>query len=114
MTGMSSLYCAWKGWRMIELASVIRDLRSELERAVAAGVDQALRFELGPVELEVSLVVERSDGAGGRVRFWVAEAGGEHKRDLTGTQRITLSLTPRLADTSDSAFVNGLAGAGER
>lgn len=97
---------------MIELASVIRDLREELERAVVAGADQALRFELGSIELEVSLAVERSDEVGGRVRFWVVEAGGEHKRDTGDTQRITLSLTPRLA-AGGSVHVGGAAVAGE-
>ncbi len=93
---------------MIELASVIRDLRDELERAVVAGAGQALRFELGAIELEVSLVVERSDEMGGRVRFWVAEADGQHRSDSTGTQRITLSLTPRLT-AGGSAYVAGTA-----
>jgi len=60
---------------VIELASVIRDLRDELERAIAAGEGEQLRFELGPIELEATVAVERSDGASGKVRFWVAEGG---------------------------------------
>jgi len=54
---------------------VIRDLRDELERAIAAGEGEQLRFELGPIELEATVAVERSDGASGKVRFWVAEGG---------------------------------------
>jgi Trypsin-co-occurring domain 2 len=38
---------------------VIGDLRMELEYAVVAGQDAALRFELDPIELEVPVAVER-------------------------------------------------------
>jgi hypothetical protein len=99
---------------MIELASVIRDLRDELERAIVAGAGEALQFELGPVELEVSLAVEQSGQAGAKVRFWVVEAGGERGRESTDTQRIKLVLTPRLGEGAHGAFVGGAAVPGER
>jgi hypothetical protein len=98
---------------MIELASVIQDLRSELERAIVAGEGEELRFELGPIELEVTVGVERSTDTSGTVHFWVVEFGTDRKKDTTDTQRIKLSLTPRLNHGTQSAFVNGLAGAGE-
>ena len=98
---------------MIELANVIRDLREELQRAIVAGVGEALRFELGPVELEVTLAVERSGEAGGKVRFWVVEAGVERRGESTDTQRIKLVLTPRLGEGVQSAFVGGEALPGE-
>jgi hypothetical protein len=103
---------------MIELASVVRDLRGELEQAVAAGEDEALRFELGPIELEVAVAVERSAGGGGKVRFWVAELGADGRSDTTRTQRITLtrravSTSYRLAEFGeaclDAACVGGHA-----
>ncbi|GCD99270.1 trypco2 family protein [Embleya hyalina] len=81
---------------MTELTAVIRDLRAELEAAVTAADGAALLFELGPIELEVSVAVERSATAGANVQFWVVEASGEGKVGSTGTQRINLSLTPRL------------------
>lgn len=98
---------------MIELSSVIRDLRDELERAIVAGAGETLRFELGPVELEVAVAVERSDGGGGKVRFWVIEAGGERTKDTTATQRIKLVLTPQIGDGGQSAYVGGPAEPGE-
>jgi hypothetical protein len=98
---------------VIELACVIGDLREELERAIVAGAGQALQFELGPVELEVSVAVERSGSGGGKVRFWVVEAGGERAKDTTGTQRIKLVLTPRLGAGGQGAFVGGRAELGE-
>lgn len=94
---------------MIELASVIRDLRVELQEAVAAADGEMLRFELGPIELEVSLALERSAATGAKVRFWVVQAGADGKTETTGTQRVKLSLTPRLAPGGDSPYVSGPA-----
>jgi hypothetical protein len=100
---------------MIELAAVIRDLRDELERAVVSGGGDVLRFELGPVELEVTVAVERSGQSGGKVRFWVVELGGQGTRDATDTQRIKLVLTPRLVGGEDRrVYVHGSAEPGER
>lgn len=98
---------------MIELASVISGLRDELERAIVAGEGQALRFELGRIELEVAVAVERSGGAGGKVRFWVVELGAEGKKNATDTQRIKLALAPHLDGTTASVYVGGQAAPGE-
>jgi len=99
---------------MIELATVIRDLRTELQGAVAAGDGAALQFELGPIELEVSLAVERSSTAGAKVRFWVVDTSGDTKLGSTSTQRIKLSLTPRLNPSGVSPYVSGAAEQDER
>lgn len=98
---------------MIELAAVIRDLRAELEAAVAAADGAALVFELGPVELEVQVAVERSGSGGARVRFWVVDADVQGRAVQTGTQKVKLSLTPRLAGTGLSPKVSGQAVPGE-
>jgi len=99
---------------VIELASVIRDLRTELEQAVVAGDGAALRFELGPIELEVSVAVEQSATAGAKVRFWVVEAAADGTIGTTGTQRIKLTLTPKLAAGGASPYVSGPAEPDER
>lgn len=98
---------------MIELASVIRDLRVELEQAVAAADGAALRFELGPIELEVSLALAREASAGAKVQFWVVQAGADGKIDSTDTQRVKLILTPRLAPGGGSPYVSGELKPGE-
>lgn len=97
-----------KGAELIELATVIRDLRDELERAVVAAEGEALRFELGAIELEVSVAVERSGHAGAKVRFWVVEADAEATSGATSTQLIRLALQPTLAG-SDKTFIGGIA-----
>ena len=51
---------------MIELAEVIGELRRELQEAINAGEGEQLRFELGPVELEATVAVEKGAAAGSR------------------------------------------------
>ncbi|MGY5010452.1 trypco2 family protein [Streptomyces sp. 900105755] len=103
---------AGKGAELIELATVIRDLRDELERAVVAAEGQALRFELGTIELEMSVALERSGHAEAKVRFWVVETGAQATVDATSTQRIRLALQPTLTG-SDKTFIGGDAEAHE-
>ncbi|MFB7475223.1 trypco2 family protein [Kitasatospora sp. NPDC056184] len=94
---------------MIELSDVIRDLRGQLETAVADAAGQAIAFELGDIELEVSMAVERSGQAGAKVRFWVVELGGDAARGRTDTQHIKLTLRPRVAATGRRPEVSGEA-----
>ena len=78
---------------MIELAEVIVELRRELDRARAT-VDpgEKLRFELGPVELEATVAVEKKGGAGAKIRFWVVELGGDAEVARSSTQRSAVAI----------------------
>jgi hypothetical protein len=98
---------------MIELGEVIGELRRELQRAMDAGEGQPLRFELGPVELEATIAVEKGGGGGAKVRFWVIELGGEGKASQSSTQRIKLALQPRLT-SGQTPMVAGDEVPGER
>ncbi|MFD7712070.1 trypco2 family protein [Streptomyces sp. NPDC059785] len=105
------------GERGIELAELIRQLREELKTAAGAGAGETLRFEVGPVEIEASVAVSREAGANGKVRFWVVEAGGDGKSARSATQRITLTLNPKVeADdgTTRSPLISGDEVDGER
>jgi hypothetical protein len=81
---------------MIELADVVRQLRTELSHARESGAHEELRFELGTIELEVNVVLTRELDAGAKVRFWVAELGADVKASTVSTQRIKLALHPML------------------
>jgi hypothetical protein len=98
---------------MIELAEVIAELRRELQEAMNAGEGEPLRFELGPVELEATVAVEKSGGGGAKVRFWVIEVGGDAKVGEVSTHRVKLSLQPRLAG-GGRVWVASDAAPGER
>ncbi|MEV0172917.1 trypco2 family protein [Streptomyces sp. NPDC050803] len=80
---------------MIELAEMIEELRRELTTARTAAAGEDLYFEVGPVELEAAVAVERSATAGGKIRFWVVEAGADGRLADSVTHRVKLTLDPR-------------------
>lgn len=99
---------------MVELSEMIRELRHELSEAIAEGEGEQLRFRLGPVELELLVAVERSGSPSAKVRFWVVELGAEGTMRNAVTQRITLTLEPRMADSDAPPLVSGSATDRER
>lgn len=98
----------------MELAEVIRALRAELESAIEAGTGEALRFELGPVELEVSVAIEAGASVEVKPRFVVVTLGAQGSIGRTATQRIKLTLTPREGPTGTTPLVSGPAEDRER
>lgn len=78
----------------VPLASAIEVLRGELVEAVRAGEDQEIQFALGPVELELEVVVEKKvDGQAG-IKFWLVSIGGGASRSSGSTHTVRLTLTP--------------------
>ena len=77
-----------------ELHEAIAAIRVGIERAVAEGADSEVRFEVGPVELELVATVHKD--ASGEVKVsllpWSASAKGGASTDRT--QRIKLTLQP--------------------
>jgi len=78
----------------VELASVIQQLRAELNEALADAEGERLRFQLGPVELSLSVTIGQEAAPGAKVRFWVIEAGADAKLSREAVQVIKLVLTP--------------------
>jgi Trypsin-co-occurring domain 2 len=78
----------------VELASVVRQLRAELNEALADAEGERLRFELGPVEVSLTMTVGREAAPGAKVRFWVIEAGADARLSREAVQEIKLVLTP--------------------
>jgi hypothetical protein len=99
---------------MLELAKVIKDLRAELESAMVAADGEALLFELGPIELTVSVAIEAGGQAGAKVRFYVVEFGTQANADHTSTQQIKLTLSPRVGPDGASPKVSGTASESRR
>jgi len=77
------------------LVDVVAQLRADLAAAIAQGEEERLRFEVGPVELDLSVTVTRGGTAKAGVRFWVVEAGGEGSVSKESVQRLHLTLQPR-------------------
>jgi hypothetical protein len=98
----------------VELAQVIGQLRQELSAAMREGEGEDLRFELGPVELELTIAVSKEAGPNAKVRFWVVELGADAKVASQATQRITLTLDPRRRGIAGRPEISGSEQAGER
>ncbi|MBQ0862202.1 trypco2 family protein [Streptomyces smyrnaeus] len=98
---------------MIELSEMIRNLRRELETAIAAAPTQGLQLEVGPVELELSVGVRKEAGANGKVTFWVVELGGEGRAAHESTQVVRLTLQPKMVATGRAPHVAGRGRPGE-
>lgn len=79
----------------LELASVLRQLRTELNEAMDDAEGERLRFELGPVELSLTVTVGREAAPGAKIRFWVIEAGADANISRESAQEIRLTLSPR-------------------
>src|SRR3712207_5630491 len=82
----------------LDLSVALEGLRAELEAAWAAGQGQRVRFRVSDVTLTVEAVARREREGGGKVRWWLIEAGGQAKRGTETTQTLVLSLSPALYD----------------
>lgn len=96
---------------MLELSTVIRELRTELTKAMESARDEPLRFGMGPIELEVTMVVTEETALNGKVKFWVVETGADAKESEGRTHRVKLTLTPEVEGRSP--YVGGYAEEGE-
>jgi hypothetical protein len=73
---------------------VVRQLRTELDEALADAEGERLRFELGTVELSLRVTVGRAAEPGARVRLWVIEAGADAHISREAAHEVRLVLTP--------------------
>ncbi len=80
------------------LSVALEGLRQELQAALEAGRDQRVRFRVSEVSLTVQAVASKEHEGGGKVRWWLVEAGGQATRSSETTQTLTLSLTPQVYD----------------
>jgi hypothetical protein len=78
-----------------ELSDVIAKLREDLAVAMDAGEGERLRFELGPVEVTLSVSVTSTGAGKAGVRFWVVEAGVDGSLSHASGQQIKLTLNPK-------------------
>jgi hypothetical protein len=98
----------------VELAELIGQLRADLTKAMHAGDSEELRFELGLVELELTVAVTKEANAGAKVRFWVVELGADGKATSEAVQHIKLTLDPRRQGMTGRPLISGTEQTGER
>ncbi len=99
----------------VELSEMIGRLREELTVAMNSGDGADLRFELGPIELELTVVVAKEATPTAKVKFWLVEAGTDAKLSSAATQRLKLTLDPRRTGQPDrKPLISGGEEPGER
>jgi Trypsin-co-occurring domain 2 len=95
----------------IPLLDAVRALRTAIMAAADAASTQAIRFELGQIELEFQVVAKSEKGAegklGGKIDFHIfsvdASLGGSGKLADERTQKVKFVLSPKLIDTAGKA-----------
>ncbi|ANP49781.1 hypothetical protein J2Z21_004711 [Streptomyces griseochromogenes] len=78
-----------------ELSEVVRQLRGQLNQAMAEGKDDEIRFELGPVEMEFEVAVTKERGGDGGLKVGVLSLGAKGSRSTGTKNRMKLTLTPQ-------------------
>ena len=58
------------------LKETLEALRVELSESILVSEGKEIRFEMGEIELEMQVVIEKSKEGKGGVKFWVVEMGG--------------------------------------
>jgi hypothetical protein len=87
------------------LAETIEALRAELTVAMARGNGKPLQFELGQVNVELTLAIIREASGNGGLRFGVVSFGAAGKASSETTHRLSLSLKPVAAHDADPVRV---------
>jgi len=96
------------------LAETIRALRSELISAMNSGAGESLHFELGAVQLEVTLAITREGAGDAGIRFGVVSFGAKGGLKNESTHHLTLSLQPVVKDASGQTKHAEIAGKSSR
>jgi hypothetical protein len=87
------------------LAETIEALRTELTAAMAEGSGKPLQFELGQVNVELTLAIVREGSGSGGLRFGVVSFGAAGKAASETTHRLSLTLSPVAARGDDPVRV---------
>jgi hypothetical protein len=83
---------------LLGLSTALDGLREELETAWKESSGKAVRFAVNNVTLTLEAVARREAAGGGKIRWWLVEAGGGVEVGKETTQTLVLSLTPVLYD----------------
>jgi|SRR5215472_7424859 len=95
------------------LAAALESLREELQLAWDAGEGSPIRFGVSDVKLTLDVVARREAEGGGKIRWWLVEAGGSVAAAKEQTQTLELTLKPGIYDTQGK-LVGPLAVAGDQ
>lgn len=80
--------------KRIGLREAIAALRAELTDSILASKEEELRFEVGEINLEFHVEVERTTEGQGGIRFWVVELGSDISKKTSDIHKVTIPLKP--------------------
>jgi hypothetical protein len=78
----------------IPLSEMLAELREELLEAQVQGEEQALKFRIEDIEIELQVGTTREGKGKGSVKFWVYNAEAGVGASQAKTQRLKLKLKP--------------------
>jgi hypothetical protein len=81
---------------LVGLSTALDGLREELETAWKDSAGQLIRFRVNEVTLTLEAVVRTDKELGGKIRWWLVEAGAGGKTGTEVTQKLELTLKPAL------------------
>jgi len=79
----------------VPIADAIKNLRRELETAIAEGEGKTLRFDVESIDVELKCTVSREANAEVGGAFWVINTKGGAKIGDQDVQTIRLKLNPK-------------------
>ena len=95
---------------LMGLSAALEGLREELESTWEKGAGKAIRFRVSEVTLTLEAVARRDVQGGGKIRWWLIEAGGDVTAGRETTQTLVLTLTPGLYDAQGNPRPLDVAG----
>jgi hypothetical protein len=90
----------------VGLTDAVMALRNELTSARELGQGQDVLFEVGPVDVEFSVVISRTGGGKAGLTIGVVTLGGEASIGRDETHRIKVTLTPKDSHTGEAPEIN--------
>lgn len=75
----------------MDVSAALEALRAELEEAWRSGAGQKVQFGIDEISLTLSGVATGKKAGGGKIRWYVVEAGGDVSHEESTTQTLVLS-----------------------
>jgi len=76
----------------IRLSEAIENLREELKLARNKGENRDLQFNVGAIEIELEVVMEKDAGASGKINWYLFAGTMDSKAKDTSKHKLKLSL----------------------
>ena len=90
----------------LEIAAVVDEIRTQLVAAADRSAGQAVRFEVGDIELEFGVAVTEADSSSGGVKVWVLNAQGNSTTSFSATHRVKVTLKAQDMERGESVRIS--------